>query len=188
MTTKTSIALPVNVRLWVYSILHQVMVTIVENERQKEQTGESFVIDIQLILEISWDQIAARRLLPNDTLGYDLTSTMRTWQEAARDGFSLYDMLQDRVPSEEREAFKYMSHETANACFITALMLVHEAQDRQENALVSTTATPVALSVPDATPHVSVPLTSNAGNVIRILWPLSVVVAGLLGVCLGIIL
>lgn len=187
MTTQTYLALPVNVRLWVYSVLHQVMMKIVENERQKEKAGEPFVIDIQLILEISLDQIVARRLLPNDTLGYDLTSTMRAWQEAARDGFTLYDILKDRVPAEEREVFKDVSHETAQACFITALMLVREAQDTQENVLASSSHS-FALSLPSPTPSVIVPPVSNAPSLTRVLWPLSVVVAGVLGVCVGVVL
>lgn len=185
MTTQTYLALPVNVRLWVYSILHQVMMKIVENERQKQKTGEPFVIDIQLILEISLDQIVARRLLPDDTLGYDLTSTMRTWQEAARDGFNLYDMLKDRVPSEEREVFRDVSHETVHACFITALMLVREAQDTHENAptAIHTPPEPLPTNPP---PSLASPVL--APSLTRVLWPLSVVMAGVLGVCLGVVL
>lgn len=188
MTTDTQLALPVNVRLWVYSILHQVMMKIVENERQKETSGESFIIDIQLILEISLDQIVARRFLPDDTLGYDLTSTMHTWQEAARDGLTLYDILKDRVPSEEREVFKNVSHETAQACFITALMLAREAQNEQEDLGTSPNNSP-ALPVPSPpNPTVAVLSASNASSLTRILWPLSVVLAGVLGVCVGVVL
>lgn len=177
MTTQIQIDLPVNARLWLYGMLHQMMTTIAENEKDK-----GYKIDVQLILEMSLDQIASRRLLPSETLGYDIATVLRTWQEQARDGFTLYEMLKDRVPMEEREVFKDVSHETIHACFITALMLVREAHDQ-----LHTDNAPEELADP-LPPPTAPPNDVKPRSLTTVLWPLSVVTAAVLGVCVGVVL
>lgn len=177
MDTQVHADLPVNARLWLYSLLHQMMTTIAENEKDK-----GYKIDVQLILEMSLDQIVSRRLLPSEALGYDIAAVLKGWQECARDGFTLYEMLKDRVPMEEREVFKDVSHETIHACFITALMLVREAHDQ-----IPVACAPEVSSDSISSPHPT-PSQEPVRSLTTVLWPLSVVVAAVLGLCVGVVL
>lgn len=175
MTTQTnSEVLPTNVRLWVYSALHRVM----------SQLNEADVnMDIQLSLEVALDQMVSRRLLPNETLGYDIKQALHIWQDNARNGYELYDVLEHWVPTEEREVFKDVSHETLNACFTTALMLIREEQEDNSVAEES----PAIAPTPDAPSHgVALhPTQPLLPTWVVVLWPISIVVSVFLGVYLG---
>lgn len=182
-----SYTLPVNVRLWVYTALHQVM---------SQVKGQLEGTDPQLILEMALDEIVSRRLLPSETLGYDLKTVFHTWQDQTRNGFALYDIFENCVPQEEREVFKNVSRETLSTCFTTALMLVREAQhddasNQYDNLNVDGehNAQRVQVSERYEEEHEKerqqvIPYPSW----IKIAWPVSVVVSMALGVCAGVLL
>lgn len=174
MTTQTnSQVLPTNVRLWVYSALHSVM----------SQLNEADVnMDIQLSLEVALDQIVSRRVLPNTTLGYDIKQALHIWQDKARNGYALYDVLEHWVPNEERDIFKDVSHETLNACFTTALMLSREDQDEKraaEDPQQNVSPAPEMCSQLASLPQ------HPLQTWVVIWWPVSLAVTLVLGVYLG---
>lgn len=169
--------LPTNVRLWVYTALHGVMSHLKES---------SVKMDIQLILEVALDEIVSRRLLPNQTLGYDIKKTLNIWQDNARNGYSLYDILEHWVPSDERDVFKDVSHETLSACFTTALMIGREDHSKTQSAHQNHEASSQPSALPDLplSPQRSDPPLHDKKWVV-VLWPVSLIVSMLLGVYLG---
>jgi len=150
--------LPPNVRVWVYTLLHQAL------ERLND-------MDLQLGLEVALDHIVQRRRLP-DTLGVDPAPFLHMWQDHARNGFELYEVLNNWVPAEEQEVFRNVSHETLHACFATALILAREAGDLQ-NESPQSTPTPTLPDAPFAWKMWAWPVSVVAAAVLGALWGLS---------------
>lgn len=106
--TPATSPLPSPVRVWLYIILHTTISPLKS-------------LDCQLALEVALDKIAAHAL-PDTILEYPLSKMWPTWQDQARNGGTLHDILSGWVPSAERDVFENATHETLEDMFGQAIV------------------------------------------------------------------